>query len=177
MQIGEGELMPAMRTRNETFVRAPLGPCLRAASEVESWPTILPHYRRVFFTRRDAPGRGRVRMEAYRHFGGLPYPIWWEAEMVTEPEAAEVRYRHVAGITAGMDVLWKLEEREGGTHITILHDWDGPRWPLIGGVAAREVIGPRFIHVVAGRTLEGIKRVVEAEAGRGGERGTPGARS
>jgi hypothetical protein len=164
--------MTPMRTHNETLISAPLGPCMRAASDVESWPAILPHYRRVFFTRKDAPGRGRVRMEAFRHFGPVPYPIWWESEMVTRPEVAEVRYRHVAGITAGMDVLWKLEEREGGTHITILHDWSGPRWPLIGGVAARAVIGPRFIHVVAGRTLDSIKRAMEAGTGTSGNRDT-----
>jgi hypothetical protein len=163
-----------MHTHNETFVGVPLDRCMHAASDVESWPAILPHYRRVFFTRKDAPGRGRVRMEAYRHFGAVPYPIWWESEMVTRPDAAEVRYRHVAGITTGMDVLWKLEEREGGTHITILHDWRGPRWPLIGGLAARAVIGPRFIHVVADRTLEGIKRAAEAENETGGEQETDG---
>jgi hypothetical protein len=168
--------MPLMRTHNEVLVHAPLGDCVRAASDVESWPVILPHYRRVFFTRKDGPGRGRVRMEAYRHFGRLPYPIWWESEMVTHLDEAEVRYRHVDGITTRMDVLWKLEERGGGTHITILHEWDGPRWPLIGAFAARAVIGPRFIHVVAGRTLAGIKRAVEARNGHDGERLTPGVR-
>ena len=74
------------------------------------------------------------------------------------------------GITTGMDVLWKLEDGESGTHIAILHEWDGPRWPLVGGLAARAVIGPRFIHVVAGRTLAGIKWTLEAGDGRGGWR-------
>lgn len=172
----ERQPMPRMRTHNETFVHAPLEECLRVAQEVESWPVILSHYRRVSFTRRDGPGRGRVRMEAFRHFGRVPYPIWWESEMVTHPDEGEVRYRHVDGITAGMDVVWKLEGRDGGTRITILHEWDGPRWPLIGGVAARAVIGPRFIHVVAGRTLEGIKRALEAGTGRGGAPQPVGAR-
>lgn len=168
--------MPLMRTHNEVLVHAPLADCVRVAADVESWPLILPHYRRVSFTRKDGPGRGRVRMEAARHFGRLPYPIWWESEMIAYPDAGEVRYRHVDGITTGMDVLWKLEEHESGTRITILHEWDGPRWPLVGGFAARRVIGPRFIHVVAGRTLAGIKRALEAGTRRSDEPQPAGAR-
>jgi hypothetical protein len=172
-----------MHTRNEIVAHAPLEPCLRAASEVERWPEILPHYREVRFRRKDGPGEGRVYMSAFRHFGPLPYPTWWESEMVTDFEAGEVRYRHVDGITEGMDVLWDLEEIDappradrGGrpgagaagdeagraTRIVVLHDWEGPGWPLIGGFAARRVIGPHFIHVVADRTLAGIRAEAEA---------------
>lgn len=150
-----------MHTHNETRVRAPLGPCLAAASEVERWPEILPHYRRVRFTRRDGPGTGRVRMEAFRHFGPLPWPVWWESEMETRRDSAEVRYRHVDGITRGMRVVWRLDPSEEETRIVIVHEWDGPRWPVIGGIAARRVIGPWFVRVVADRTLAGIKRAVE----------------
>lgn len=157
-----------MHTHNEVLVRAPLGACLAAAADVERWPEILPHYRDVRFQRKDAPGVGRVEMAAVRHFGPLPYPVWWVSEMRTDPERAAVFYRHVEGITRGMDVAWKLEAAEEGTRIVVLHDWAGPDWPLVGSLAARRVIGPRFIHAVAGRTLEGIRRHVE------GSRDAPG---
>ena len=42
---------------------------------------------------------------------------------------------------------------------TIVHRWNGPKWPLVGGVVARVVIGPVFIHGIASRTLAGIKRL------------------
>lgn len=153
-----------MHTHNEILIRAPLGACLRAASDVERWPEILPHYRRAEFTRRDGPGSGRVEMAAVRGFGPVPWPVWWASEMNTDPDAGEVRYHHVAGVTKGMDVVWRLEPVEGDgprTRIVILHDWEGPDWPLIGRFAARRVIGPHFIRVVADRTLEGIRRSVE----------------
>lgn len=145
-----------MHTHNEILIRAPLEACFEAAADVERWPDILPHYREVRMT---APGR--VLMRAVRRFGPLPYPIWWESEMEADPEEGTVRYRHVAGITAEMDVEWRLRPDPAGTHIEIVHDWSGPGWPLIGGLAARRVIGPHFVHVVAGRTLRGIKRAVE----------------
>lgn len=150
-----------MHTRNETRVRAPLARCVRAAADVERWPLFLPHYREVRFLRKDGFGRGRVHMAALRRFGRFPYPIWWVSEMETDLEGGMVRYRHVRGITAGMDVEWRLTPLGGRTHITILHEWTGPSWPLVGGVAARRVIGPRFIHVVAERTLTGLRRELE----------------
>lgn len=195
-----------MRTRNEILVRAPLEPCLRTAYEVERWPEILPHYREVRFRRRDGPGRGRVYMSAYRHFGPLPYPTWWESEMVTDRDAAQIRYRHVAGITEGMEVLWDLEETgaaraldaeparaegpaepgggepagpegeegpEPATRILVLHEWDGPGWPLVGRFAARRVIGPHFVRVVADRTLAGVRAEAEARAPTGTGDGRP----
>jgi hypothetical protein len=72
-----------------------------------------------------------------------------------------VHYRHVRGITAGMDVVWRFAPDGDSTEVTIVHSWPGPRWPLVGRAAAELVIGPVFIHGIASRTLAGIKRHVE----------------
>lgn len=152
-----------MHTHNEILIDAAPDVCLKHASDVEQWPVILPHYRDVFFTREDGPGKGRVMMKAFRHFGPLPYPIWWESEMETDRSDRRVRYKHVDGITKNMDVEWRLDAEGDGTRIVIVHDWTGPRWPLIGRLAANVVIGPIFIHVVAARTLAGVKRAAEAD--------------
>jgi hypothetical protein len=95
-------------------------------------------------------------MAAWRHFGPIPYPTWWVSEMGHDPEARTVRYRHVDGITRGMDVLWEIASVGNGTRIRIVHEWRGPAWPVIGGLAAERVIGPHFIHFIASRTLAGV---------------------
>jgi hypothetical protein len=59
-------------------------------------------------------------------------------------------------------VVWRLEPAGDDTEVTIVHDWAGPPWPVIGGAAAAWVIGPVFIHGIASRTLAGIRRAVEA---------------
>jgi hypothetical protein len=79
---------------------------------------------------------------------------------VDEPRR-EVRYRHVRGVTRGMDVLWTMEPHEAGTRATIVHKWEGPRWPLIGPWAADFVIGPVFVSGIASRTLLGIAKAAE----------------
>jgi hypothetical protein len=150
-----------MRTVDRIRMRAPLARVLEAAVQVEEWPALLSHYRWVRMLERRGEG-GLVEMAAWRPFGRLRYPTWWVSEMQVDRGAAEVHYRHVRGITTGMDVVWRIEPVDGETNVTIVHDWTGPRWPLIGRVAADRIIGPVFIHGIASRTLAGIQRAVEA---------------
>jgi ribosome-associated toxin RatA of RatAB toxin-antitoxin module len=136
----------------------------RSAENVEQWPAILPHYRWVrVLQRRD--GQALVEMAAWRPFGRLKYPTWWVSEMWVDRTAAAVHYRHVRGITTGMDVVWRLHPTTDGTEVTIVHEWDGPGWPLVGSLAASWVIGPVFIHGIASRTLAGIKQETERSRG------------
>ncbi len=149
-----------MRTVDRVVIRAPVDRVFDAASDVERWPRILAHYRWVRFLERRTGG-GTVEMAAWRPFGVFRYPTWWVSEMTVNRGAREIRYRHVRGITRRMDVVWRLVEAPGGVEVTIVHEWAGPGWPLIGRLAARLVIGPVFIHGIASRTLAGIKRFAE----------------
>jgi Polyketide cyclase / dehydrase and lipid transport len=149
-----------MRTEDRLFMRAPLARVFEAAADVERWPELLTHYRWVRMLDRRSDG-GIVEMAAWRPFGPLRYPAWWVSEMWVDAVRPAVRYRHVRGITAGMDVEWRLEPAYEGTDVTIVHEWNGPRWPLVRRPAAEWVIGPVFVHAIAARTLAGIRREVE----------------
>jgi ribosome-associated toxin RatA of RatAB toxin-antitoxin module len=149
-----------MRTVDRILVHAPFTRVFAVASSVSRWPAILPHYRWVRFL-----DDGLVEMAAWRPFGAINFPTWWVSEMTIDRPAGEIRYRHVRGITREMQVVWRLVEdgegSEAGVQVEIVHTWDGPRWPLIGRLAANLVIGPVFIHGIASRTLAGIKRAAE----------------
>ena len=133
---------------------------LQAAIDVERWPALLSHYRWVRMLERNGEG-GLVEMAAWRPFGMISYPTWWVSEMRVDRQARAIRYRHVRGITRGMDVKWSLEAAGNDTDVAIVHDWTGPAWPLIGSAAAKVIIGPVFIHGIASRTLAGLARHVE----------------
>jgi coenzyme Q-binding protein COQ10 len=155
-----------MHTIDRLHMRAPMERVFQAATDVERWPGLLHHYRWVRMLERRADG-GLVEMAAWRPFGRLKYPTWWVSEMRIDRSAAAVYYRHVRGITAGMDVVWQLRPLDGGTDVSIVHQWTGPRWPLIGSVVAAWVIGPVFISGIASLTLAGIARSVEADGRTG----------
>ncbi|NOT09721.1 MAG: hypothetical protein HOP28_16125 [Gemmatimonadales bacterium] len=151
-----------MRTVDTLWIAAPPGPVFERAARVEGWPEILPHYRWVRMLERRSDGGGIVEMAANRPFGPLNWPTWWKSEMWVHPEKREVRYRHIQGVTQGMDVVWSVRAEGSGTRATIVHEWDGPPWPLIGRAAANLVIGPVFVTGIASRTLAGIGRAAEA---------------
>lgn len=94
--------------------------------------------------------------------------------MAIDDVRPSIRFRHVGGITKGMDVEWTFDERSDGTLVRIVHAWDGPSWPAIGVFAATHVIGPVFVHGIASRTLAGLARVAERESERGAASGTAG---
>jgi uncharacterized membrane protein len=150
-----------MRSVDQIAIRASVDRVFQVASDIERWPEILSHYRWVRFLERRDSG-GMVEMAATRPFGPLRWPAWWVSEMTVDRRAREIRYRHVRGITRDMDVVWRcVGTPQGDVLVTIVHDWAGPAWPLLGPLAARTVIGPVFVHGIASRTLAGIKRYAE----------------
>lgn len=149
-----------MITVDHQRIRAPLERVFAVARDVERWPEWLPHYRWVRFHDK-RPDGGRVEMAAFRPFGPFGWPTWWLSEMRIEPEAPRIRYRHIRGITSGMDVAWEFLPANGVVDVTVTHWWSGPGWPLIGHFAANAVIGPLFVRGIASRTLAGVAREAE----------------
>lgn len=161
-----------MRTVDQRRMRTSPARVFRAATDVEHWPVLLSHYRWVRILER-AGDRTIVEMAAWRPFGRLKYPTWWVSEMWVDQLAGTIHYRHIRGITAGMDVVWQIQPSGDETDVSIVHEWDGPGWPIVGAAAAKLVIGPVFIHGIASRTLAGIARHVESvgqSVGRSGGR-------
>jgi len=144
-------------------VAAPAERVLALAERVEDWPRILAHYRQVEVRATRPEGR-IVEMVALR--GGVPVPVRWRALQWLQAEQPpyRVRYRHIGGVTRGMEVEWRIEPSARGTDVTILHDF-APIWPWPGALIARYVVCEFFVHAIADRTLAGIKAAAEAPRG------------
>ena len=164
-----------MQTVDEQIVRAPLARIFELATQVELWPRYLPHYRYVRFRTRRSDGGGLVEMSANRPFQvrtprgrlRINWRTWWLSEMSVDKNRPSIRFRHVGGITKEMDVEWSFVATSAGTHVRIVHLWDGPRrLRLIGRFAATHLIGPVFVHGIASRTLAGLAEVAEREAAK-----------
>lgn len=144
---------------DQHVMRAPVDCCFEVAADVERWPELLPHYRRVRKQPAEvvsagmdrAPvGLGRadrrtdegtdatdvviVEMSAWRDFAGpLRYPTWWVSEMRIDAREPAVHYRHVDGITRGMIVKWSFEAAvpspEHGSSHPVVESADEARRP------------------------------------------------
>ena len=162
-RLGPMPLQRHMIIVDEQTVRVKRVAFFEAAKNVQQWPDHLAHYKFVKFRNHARDGGGLVEMSANRPFGPLNWPTWWLSEMSVDDTIPNIRFRHVEGITTGMEVEWQFLRREDPnvTHVRIVHAWDGPWWPLIGRVAALAVIGPVFIHGIASRTLAGLAAATE----------------
>ena len=171
-QLGPMPLGCSMEEVDSQYVHAPAHLMFELASRVEKWPGYLPHYRYVRFREKRSDGGGVVEMSANRPFavkarrGSSPinWPTWWLSEMSVDETKPSIRFRHIGGITKGMEVEWTFIPAPNGAHVRIVHLWDGPNWPVIGPFAATYVIGPVFVHGIASRTLAGLATLAEKKA-------------
>ena len=147
-----------MRSETSIWIAAPPERVFPLVADLARWPERLPHYRYVRVLAREN-GTVRAAMSARR---GL-IPVFWEALQTPDPQKREIRFRHVRGVTRGMEVLWTLTPERGGTLARIFHRLD-LRWPLIGSFLAEHVVGPQFIDPIAGMTLRRFKALAESES-------------
>lgn len=159
-----------MHTENTVYMRGPKSRIFQLAADIQSWPRLLPHYRDVVVFEQSEDGRRKVvEMAAVRDnfpVRGLHFPVRWRSVQICEPETSTIYFKHLAGIALGMWVVWAIDEDPWGrgTRVTIRHDLTYPL-SLLNGWFAREMVGTRFVHAIAGRTLAVIKSTVENEAG------------
>lgn len=145
-----------MKSRLAIQIDAPLERIFPLASEIERWPERLPHYR---YVRRLPSPDGERRFEMGARRG--PLPVRWEAIQRLLPAERRIEFVHTGGVTRGMEVAWHFEPHGDGWEVSIEHELE-LGWPLIGGFAARRIIGPQFIEAIARRTLRRVKVLAEA---------------
>jgi uncharacterized membrane protein len=148
-----------MKTSNEISIEAPWGRVFEAAAQVEDWPRLLAHYRWV----KVLSGRGTKRvvdMAASRD----GFPCRWTSDQVLDRRKKTIYYLHIRSVwTRGMQVWWVLKPRGARrTEILLLHEMPDPsfapyRWFL------QHIVGDQFVHNIAGKTLAGLKRHLEAQ--------------
>jgi ribosome-associated toxin RatA of RatAB toxin-antitoxin module len=129
------------------------------ARGVERWERLLPHYGLSRVRDRRSDGSLVVDFIARRPligWLGLGLPVTWRARTWNEPDDLRLRFVHVAGVTKGMDVTWRIEAIEGGTAVTIEHAF-GPNIPGLARIVDRF-----FTRPIAGRTLATFKALAEA---------------
>jgi ribosome-associated toxin RatA of RatAB toxin-antitoxin module len=154
-----------LHTKNEILIRAEAAEVYGLAAPVEHWPEILPHYRWVRVLEDDGEGRRLVEMAALRNL----IPVRWRAEQLLFPDVPRIVFRHVGGVTKGMEVEWVFAPQgDGVVRVSILHDLERglAGWPLVGGAVADGIVGPFFVSNIAGKTLGRIKELAEAGARR-----------
>ena len=157
-----------MRTSIGIDVNAPARRVFELAHDVRAWPRLLPHYRAARVTPA-TDGRVVASLVAVRPLGRdarFGVPVAWRAEQWAEaddPSDLRLRFRHLRGVTAGMDVTWHIRPTPRGCRVTIVHEFRRPL-PLVGDALLPRLVDRLFTRAIAGRTLRRFKALAEASA-------------
>jgi ribosome-associated toxin RatA of RatAB toxin-antitoxin module len=131
------------------------------ARDVTRWQGVLPHYSRSRAERRHADGSVTCQFVARRPLVGvlgIGLPVAWRSRVSSDPARRRLRFHHIGGVTAGMDVTWRLELRpDGGTRVEIEHDFERGPADIVPTIVERH-----FTRPIAGRTLATFKAIAEA---------------
>ena len=153
-----------MRSSIGIAMRAPPERVFALARDVSRWPELLPHYHDVVVERRGPDGHMTARMVASRAFGPLPLPVTWRAEQWSDdsdPAELRLHFRHVRGITTGMQVTWRITPTASGTHVVIEHDFRRAL-PIVGDGFLPRLVDRWFTRPIATRTLRTFRDLAEA---------------
>jgi hypothetical protein len=90
-------------------------------------------------------------------------PVSWTAVQEVIPYE-RITYKHIKGFTSGMDVAWTFSSNQGHVQVVITHAF-ALRWPLIGGLVSKYIVGGMFVKPIASKTLRHIKQTVELDPG------------
>ncbi len=152
-----------MNCENSILIRAPLENIFAVTSNLESWPTILPHYRWIRVLDRNGSAM-TVNMAARR---GLPrpfsrgwLPIQWTSRYEADADVHELRFHHLKAFTKGMDVKWTYTPTPEGVLVRISHQLN--RQSAFGRWFAHRILGELFIKPVAAQTLKHFRRHLES---------------
>jgi hypothetical protein len=150
-----------MNLTNDITIRAPLNKIFVVAANLPRWPEFLPHYRYNRFILQ-TPSGGLVRMSCV----SSRFNVRWTSEYRIDTENRQLNFHHhksTLNATRGMKVVWNFEELPGGfVRVSISHRLDR-KWLTIGPALTSWVAGRFLIPDIAGRTLAGLKRKVEAQ--------------
>ncbi len=145
-----------MHTVHRTRIAAPFEAVFALACDVESWPRLLRDYRWCRVLER-TPDRLVFAMGGWIR----GWPARWTAVQEPRPNEHRISFRHLRGITRGMQVEWRFASDGNAVEVELVHDLV-MRWPLIGRLVGNLIVGPMFIDFIARKTLKAVKAQAEA---------------
>ncbi|MGQ0549605.1 MAG: type II toxin-antitoxin system RatA family toxin [Armatimonadota bacterium] len=149
-----------MHTVHRMRIAAPLQTVFALARDVESWTALLPEYRWCRVLER-SPERLVFAMGGWIR----GWPARWTAVQEPRPKEHRITFRHMKGITKGMDVEWRFAPAGEAVDVALTHDLV-MRWPLIGRLVSDLIVGPIYIDYIARKTLAAVKAHAEAASGQ-----------
>ena len=149
-----------MHLYHRVHIDAPYETVFALAQDVEGWLRLLRDYRWCRVLERDG-----TRMVFAMGGWIRGWPGRWTAVQEALPAERRLRFRHIRGITRGMDVEWRFAPAGETVNVELVHDLT-MRWPLVGRMVGDWIVGPIFVDHITRRTLGAVKAEAERRSAR-----------
>jgi len=145
-----------IRTLNSIIIKASLDKVFSVATDMEKYPEFIPSYKKVKILSRNG---NKMIVERIGSVGSKS--VYWKSSVSLEPNKS-ITAEQLEGPIKGMQIKWLFEDTKDGVKITLTHDFEYKKIPLIGNLIGRLIVA-RIVKQMAKETLKGIKTRVEGE--------------
>lgn len=143
-----------IRTVNSILIKADLNRVFSVAADMEKYPEFIPSYKEVKVVSREG---NKMIVERIGQVGKKT--VKWKSCVMLEPNKS-IYAEQLEGPIKGMQIQWLFEDTRDGVKITLTHDFEYKKIPLIGSLIGKLIVA-KIVKQMADETLKGIKIKVE----------------
>ncbi|MEW6606211.1 MAG: SRPBCC family protein [bacterium] len=144
-----------IQTKNTIIINKDIDKVFEIATDFERYPEFIPTYKKVKIIEKNADN---IIIERSGMAGGKE--ITWRSLVKLEKNKS-ITAEQLAGPIPGMKIEWLFEEVGNTTKITLIHNFEYKKIPLIGPIIGKFIVA-KIVYKMADDTLKAIKNRVEA---------------
>ncbi|MFH1562292.1 MAG: SRPBCC family protein [Nitrospirota bacterium] len=145
-----------IRTVNSILIKADMNRVFSVAADMEKYPEFIPSYKEVKVVSREG---NKMIVERIGQVGKKA--VKWKSCVTIEPNKS-IKAEQLEGPIKGMQIQWLFENTKDGVQITLTHDFEYKKIPLIGNLIGKLIVA-RIVKKMAEETLKGIKGRAEGK--------------
>ncbi len=142
-----------IRTVNSILIKADINRVFSVATDMEKYPEFIPSYKEVKVVSREG---NKMIVERSGQVGKKTVK-WKSCVTLTPPKS--IHAEQLEGPIKGMQIQWLFEDTRDGVKITLTHDFEYKKIPLLGNLIGRLIVA-RIVKKMAEETLKGISKRV-----------------
>lgn len=143
-----------IRIENNVIINENIDKVFEVSVDFERYPEFLPIYKEVKILEKQGD---KMIVERKSIVGKKE--VKWRSSVIIEPNKSIIA-EQLEGPIPGMKIEWLFEEIAGKTKITLIHNFEYKKIPVIGHIIGKLIVA-KIVCKMAEETLRGIKAKIE----------------
>lgn len=123
-----------IRTENIIIINENINKVFEVAVDFERYPEFIPTYKEIKVVKKEG---NKMIVERKSVVGKKE--VKWRSSVIIEPNKS-ITAEQLEGPIPGMKIEWLFEEIEGKTKITLIHNFEYKKIPVIGHIIGKLIV-------------------------------------